>query len=76
MFVIYKNIGEAKLKQQDLKAAYLYWGYALAYVDDKELEQKRINPRKIYKSCSHTYLQQFFCPQKANSSGKDNKKSG
>lgn len=46
MFVIYKNIGEAKLKQQDLKAAYLYWGYALAYVDDKELEQKRINLKK------------------------------
>ena len=33
-----------KLKQ--FKEAYLYWGYALAYTDDKELKEKRFGTEK------------------------------
>ena len=29
------------LCQKNFKEAYLYWGYALAYVDDNDLAEKR-----------------------------------
>ena len=41
MFTIYKNMGGVKLCQKNFKEAYLYWGYALAYVDDNDLAEKR-----------------------------------
>lgn len=41
MFTIYKNMGESRLCQKNFKEAYLYWGYALAYVDDNDLAEKR-----------------------------------
>ena len=46
MFVIYKNMGDAKNKLKQFKEAYLYWGYALAYTDDKELKEKRLELKK------------------------------
>ena len=46
MFVIYKNMGDAKNSLKQLKEAYLYWGYALAYADDKELKEKRLELKK------------------------------
>ena len=41
MFTIYKNMGDSRLCQKNFKEAYLYWGYALAYVDDNDLAEKR-----------------------------------
>lgn len=41
MFIIYKNMGDAKFNLKDIKAADLYWGYALAYRDDPELAKRR-----------------------------------
>ena len=49
MFVIYKNMGDAKYCQKNFKEAYLYWGYALAYNEDKELTEKRIALKKQLK---------------------------
>ena len=46
MFVIYKNMGDAKNSLKQFKEAYLYWGYALAYADDKELKEKRLELKK------------------------------
>ena len=46
MFEIYKNMGDAKNSLKQLKEAYLYWGYALAYADDKELKEKRLELKK------------------------------
>ena len=46
MFEIYKNMGDAKNSLKQFKEAYLYWGYALAYADDKELKEKRLELKK------------------------------
>lgn len=39
-------MGDAKNSLKSFKEAYLYWGYALAYVDDKELKEKRLELKK------------------------------
>ncbi|MFC2767195.1 MAG: tetratricopeptide repeat protein, partial [Prevotella sp.] len=46
MFVIYKTMGEAKYSLKNFKEAYLYWGYALAYDEDKELTERRAALKK------------------------------
>ncbi len=49
MFVIYRAMGDAKQSVNDLRLATLYWSYALAYQEDKELQTKVDDMKKKLK---------------------------
>ena len=55
-------MGDAKNKLKQFKEAYLYWGYALAYTDDKELKEKTFGTEKTTQPLSFSILPQhnFF----------------